>query len=273
VPSQFENLGMDLDAVAELARICDQDAGMVILAGPTGSGKTTTLYTALQSIDAATRNIVTIEDPVEYELKNATQISIDVGHNLTFSSVLSSVLRQDPDVILVGEIRDVETAKMAMQAATTGHLVLTTIHARDTVGTVFRLLDLGVEPFLVANSITMCISQRLVRVLCPSCKRVYKPDARMIRQMKLEGRPFGDFYDAVGCKKCMGTGYRGRIALYEMLLFNPQVRDVILTEPTIAEIRKAAGQWMFHTIQDAGYRRVIEGVTTVQEVDRVSGMV
>jgi len=270
VPGQFENLGMELDVVAELSRICSQDAGLIIIAGPTGSGKTTTLYTALQTIDAYTRNIVTIEDPVEYELSNTTQISIDPVHNLTFASVLSSVLRQDPDVILVGEIRDQETAKMAMQAATTGHLVLTTIHARDTIGTIFRLLDLGVEPFLVANSVTMCISQRLVRVLCPSCKRPFKPDTKTIRRLNLESRQFGDFYEAVGCKKCMNVGYRGRMALFETLLFSPQVRDVILTNPTIGELRKAAGEWMFHTLAGSGYRKVIEGVTTVEEVDRVA---
>jgi general secretion pathway protein E len=273
VPTQFENLGMDLDSVAELSRVCRQDAGMVILAGPTGCGKTTTLYTALQTIDVETRNIVTIEDPVEYELVGTTQISIDPRHDLTFSSVLSSVLRQDPDVILVGEIRDHETAKMAMQAATTGHLVLTTLHARDTVGTVFRLLDLGVEAFLIANSVTMCISQRLVRVLCPDCKRPYSPDAEMIRRMKLEGRPHGSFYAPVGCKKCMGIGYRGRMALFEVLMFNAQVRDVILTAPTISEIRRAAGEWMFQTLTESGYRKIIEGITTIQEIDRVGGTV
>jgi len=270
VPDQFENLGMDLDGVAELSRICEQDAGMIILAGPTGSGKTTTLYTALKTIDAETRNIVTIEDPVEYELPHTTQISIDPLHNVTFAGVLASILRQDPDVILVGEVRDHETAKMAMQAATTGHLVLTTLHARDTLGTVFRLLDLGVEPFLIANAVTMCLSQRLVRILCPNCKRAYRPDSTMIRRMRLENRPHGMFFDAVGCQQCMETGYRGRMALFEMLMFSQQVRDVILTNPTIADLRKAAGEWMFHTLQDSGYRKVIEGVTTVQEVDRVA---
>ena len=270
VPSQFENLGMDLDTVAEVTRVCQLDAGMIILAGPTGSGKTTTLYTALQTIDATTRNIVTIEDPVEYELSSATQISIDPTHEVTFASVLATVLRQDPDVILVGEIRDTDTARLGMQAATTGHLVLTTLHARDTVGTVFRLLDLGVEPFLIANSVTMCISQRLVRVLCPNCKRPYKPDAALIRRMRLEDRPHGEFFDAVGCKRCMGVGYRGRIALFETLVFNPQVRDVILTNPTISEIRRAAGEWMFSTLMESGLKKVIEGVTSFSEVERVS---
>ncbi len=272
VPDHFNGLGMTDRGVMEMERVSTQDSGMVILAGPTGSGKTTTLYTALKAINAETRNIITIEDPVEYELPNTTQISIDPKHNLTFSSVLSSVLRQDPDVILVGEVRDKDTAKMAMQAATTGHLVLTTIHARDTVGTIFRLLDLGVEPFLIASAVTMCISQRLVRTLCDNCKRPFKPDAAMIRAMKLESRTYDVFYDAVGCKKCMNVGYRGRTALFEMLMFNPQLRDVILTRPTISDIRKAAGEWMFESLTECGYRYVIEGRTTFQEVDRVSGM-
>jgi len=272
VPDNFAGLGMADSAVGELERICSQDSGMVILAGPTGSGKTTTLYTCLKSINADMRNIVTIEDPVEYELGGTTQISIDPRKGLTFSSVLSSVLRQDPDVILVGEIRDMETAKMAMQAATTGHLVFTTIHARDTVGTVFRLLDLGVEPFLIASAITMCISQRLVRTLCDNCKRPYKPDASQIRKMGLESRNYGDMYDAVGCKKCMNVGYRGRQALFEMLMFNAQLRDVILTKPTITEIRKASGEWMFETLSECGYRHIIEGSTSFSEVDRVASM-
>jgi type II secretory ATPase GspE/PulE/Tfp pilus assembly ATPase PilB-like protein len=272
VPTQFENLGMDLDAVGEFQRVCELDSGMVILSGPTGSGKTTTLYTGLQSIDSEARHIITIEDPVEYELSSTTQISIDAKRGVSFASVLSSVLRQDPDVILVGEVRDEETARLAMQAATTGHLVFTTIHARDTIGTIFRLLDLHIEPFLVANAVTLCVSQRLVRTLCPDCKRSYKPDARMIRGMNLEGRPHGDFFEAVGCRRCMGTGYRGRMAIFEMLMFNQAVRDVTISGPTIAQLRKAGGEWMFSTLADSGRRKVIEGVTTIQEVERVSGM-
>ncbi|HUN82161.1 MAG TPA: ATPase, T2SS/T4P/T4SS family [Phycisphaerae bacterium] len=270
VPAHLENLGMDFDMVAELHRICEQESGTVILAGPTGSGKTTTLYTALQSIDVERRHVVTIEDPVEYELPKATQISIDPAHDLTFSSVLSSVLRQDPDVILVGEVRDQETARMAMEAATTGHLVLTTIHARDSIGTVFRLLDLGVEPFLVANAITTCISQRLVRTLCPGCKRPYKPDIRLLHRLDLENKPHGDFYEAVGCTQCMNTGYRGRVALFETLMFTQQVRDTIIANPTISDIRKAAGEWMFSTLASSGVKKVLEGMTTVQEIDRVT---
>jgi len=271
VPEHFENLGMELDAVAEFKRICNQNSGLVVLSGPTGSGKTTTLYTALRHIDSRTRNIVTIEDPVEYELPNASQISIDPLHKLTFASVLASVLRQDPDVLLVGEIRDPETAQLAMQAAMTGHLVLTTLHARDTAGTIFRLLDLGVEPFMIANAMSACVSQRLIRVLCPDCRQPYKPPAEMIRRMKLEDRPHGSFFTAVGCRRCMDSGYRGRMALYELLMFDNRLRDVVLTKPTIADIRRAAGQWMFRTLEDSGYRKVVEGVTTLEEIERVVG--
>lgn len=272
VPSRFEDLGMDLEMVSEIRRITGQDAGMIIVSGPTGSGKTTTLYTALKTINAKTRNVVTIEDPVEYKIEHTTQISIDPTHNVTFSSVLATVLRQDPDVILVGEIRDRDTADMAMQAATTGHLVLSTVHARDTIGTVFRLIDLGVETFQIANALTLAVSQRLVRVLCPHCKRPWQPDARRIREMRLEERHLAGahMFTFVGCNRCMNTGYSGRMAIYEMLTFTPALKDVILTRPTIGDIRKAAGDWMFRTLADSGYSKVLAGLTTVEEVDRVA---
>ncbi len=270
VPTDFDQLGMEPHMSAELRKICGQDAGMLIVSGPTGSGKTTTLYTVLRNVDTHTRNVVTIEDPVEYQLPGATQISIDHTHDVTFASVLRTVLRQDPDVILVGEIRDRETADMAMQAATTGHLVLTTLHARDSIGTVFRLLDLGVEPYLIANAATAAIAQRLVRILCPHCKARYRPDARRARELRLDERSPTELYTAVGCTRCMRTGFWGRAALFEMLLFNPAMRDVILTRPTIGEIRKAAGDWMFRTLVDSGQRKVLDGLTTLEEVHRVA---
>ena len=161
---------------------------------------------------------------------------------------------------------------MALQAATTGHLVRTSIHARDSVGTIVLLLDLGIEAFLIANAVTMCISQRLIRLLCPNCKQSFKPDASMVRQMGLENRPHDVFYDAVGCKRCLNMGYHGRTALFEMLMFNSQLRDVVLTHPTIADIRKAAGEWMFEGLTECGYRHVIDGRTTCEEVNRVASM-
>lgn len=270
VPERFEDLGMDTDAVQELRRVSTQDAGLIIVAGPTGSGKTTTLYTALKSVDARGRNIVTIEDPVEYHLDSATQISIDAGKGITFATVLASIMRQDPDVILVGEIRDQATAQMAMQAAMTGHLVLTTVHARDSVSIIFRLLDLGVERYLVANAVTATVSQRLVRKLCEHCKRPYRPDARQLSTLGLEGRNVDRFFAEVGCAKCMQTGFHGRLALFEMLAFTPQIRDVILTTPTIKQIRIAAGEWMFRTLRTSGLAKAMAGLTTIQEVERVA---
>ena len=266
----------DLHLPAILQRLSLEPRGMILVTGATGSGKSTTLATMVDYINKSVRrHIVTVEDPIEIlhddhkSIINQREVGIDTR---SYSTALRYVLRQDPDVILVGEIRDQETARMAMQAATTGHLVLTTIHARDTVGTIFRLLDLGVEPFLISNAVTMCISQRLVRVLCPNCKRAFKPDARMIRQMRMEGRPIDVLYDAVGCKRCMNAGYRGRMALFETLSFNAQLRDVILTRPTITDIRNAAGEWMFETLGECGFRLVVEGKTTFEEVNRVSGM-
>ncbi len=219
VPDQFENLGMELDSVAELRRVCSQDAGLVIIAGPTAAEKTTTLYTALKTVDAQSRNIVTIEDPVEYELPNATQISIDAQHGLTFASVLSSILRQDPDVILVGEgsrpgNRQDGDAGRHDRPLGSHH------HSRPAIRSVrsSACSTLGVEPFLIANSVTLCITQRLIRVLCPDCKRAFRPDARMVRELKLEDRPHGNFYTSVGCKRCMDVA---SAAAWRCLKFSP----------------------------------------------------
>ncbi len=270
VPSRFEDLGMEADLATEIRRMLGQDAGMIVVSGPTGSGKSTTLYTALNCIDARRRNVVTIEDPIEYRMEHTTQIAIDPIHNVTYASVMASVLRQDPDVIFVGEIRDKETAEMAMQAASTGHLVLTTVHARDTIGTVFRLLDLGVEPFQIANAVSLAISQRLVRVLCPHCKRRFRPDARLCRQLRLDEHQQFELCDGVGCSRCMQTGYLGRVAVCEVLKFTPALRDVIITQPTIADIRKAAGDWLFRTLHDSSRRKVLQGITSIEEMERVS---
>lgn len=270
VPNSFEELGMDADLADEIRRLCNQDAGMIIVSGPTGSGKTTTLYTALKCVDVNRRNLVTIEDPIEYRLDRATQISIDPVHDVTFASVMRTLVRQDPNVLLVGEIRDRETAELAMQAAGTGHLVLTTVHARDTIGTVFRLLDLGVEPTQIANSVSLAISQRLVRVLCSHCKRSYRPDARLVRELRIDERQSGTLFAPVGCTHCLQTGYTGRLAVFEVLRFTPQLRDVVLTRPTVGELRRAAGDWLFRTLTDSVRRKLLVGLTSIEEVDRVA---
>ncbi len=270
VPTTLGDLGLPSVMLKTLRSVCQLDSGMIIVSGPTGSGKTTTLYTALRAIDAKTRNIITIEDPVEYQLEGVTQTPVDVKSGMTFASLLVSMLRQDPDVILVGEIRDAETAQTAMRAAMTGHLVFSTLHARDTVGSIFRLMDLGVERYMIANAVTLCISQRLVRVLCERCKKPYRPSPSQLVKMAMENRRVDRLYTHVGCRECLGVGFLGRTALFEMLQFNDDLRDALLTQPTIQQIRKAADQWTFQSLLDSGYSKVVAGVTTIEEVERVA---
>src|SRR6185436_4826441 len=249
---------------------CEQDHGLLLVCGPTGSGKTTTLYNALRVIDRYAKNVVTIEDPVEYQLDNVTQIPTDDSKGNTFGSLLRSVLRQDPDVILVGEIRDEETARTAMQAAMTGHLVFSTVHAKDTISSVFRLLDLKLEPYLVANSLEVVVAQRLVRTLCENCKRSVRVTPGQATGMGrfLEGQI--DIYVATGCAQCLRTGYRGRRALFELLDFTDELRDVILTEPSIQAMKKVIEGGLFTTLVQSGWQLVARGTTTMEEVDRVA---
>ncbi len=270
IPSELSQLGLSATMLRQLRGVCHLDAGMMVVSGPTGSGKTTTLYTALRAIDTRSRNVITIEDPIEYHLRGLTQIQVDNKKGLTFAQILRSVLRQDPDVILVGEIRDQETAKTAMQAAMTGHLVFTTLHARDTIGSVFRMLDLGVEAYMIANSVSVCLAQRLVRVLCQHCKRPFRPTPSQLVQMKMENAKISQLYTNVGCRRCMGVGFWGRQAIFELLSFNDNLRDALMTTQTIHDIRRAAGEFTYQTLLESGYKKVAEGVTTLEEVERVA---
>lgn len=254
-----------------IRRVSRQDAGMVLVCGPTGSGKTTTLYAVLRDVDVRQRNVITIEDPVEYQIDGVTQIPIDEVRGNTFGNLLRSCLRQDPDVILLGEIRDQETAATAMQAAMTGHLVLSTVHARDTIGTIFRLLDLGVEPYLVASSLNLILAQRLVRILCPHCKDERKPTPKQAMQMGKFVEGVNRVYFPVGCPRCLNTGFFGRRALFELLSVTDELRDVILKTPTIQAIREALRMTMFVSLQHNGYQLALEGLTSVDEIERVTG--
>ncbi|MBL0926513.1 MAG: Flp pilus assembly complex ATPase component TadA [Phycisphaerales bacterium] len=267
-PRSLHDLSLPAFIHQRIKRVCDQDAGMLLVVGPTGSGKTTTLYNALREIDRQRFNVVTIEDPVEYNIEGVTQIP--VTPNSSFSEILRSVLRQDPDVILVGEIRDSETARTAMQAAMTGHVVFTTVHAKDTIGAVFRLLDLGVEPYLVANSLDVILAQRLVRVLCEHCRRAVKVTPGQATRIGrfLEGKT--QTYVAVGCPRCLRTGFHGRRAIFEMLDFNDELRDLVLREPSIQGMKKIIEQGVFATLQQSGWQLAARGVTTLEEVDAVS---
>jgi len=270
-PHSIEGLGLAPYMRRRLQRIIDQDHGLLLVCGPTGSGKTTTLYNCLREIDRNVKNVVTIEDPVEYTLEGVTQIPIDEQKGNTFGSLLRSVLRQDPDVILVGEIRDEETARTATQAAMTGHVVLSTTHAKDTISAVFRLLDLGIEPYLVANSLDLVLAQRLVRVLCENCKRsVPVSPATATRLGKfLAGKT--KMYVPTGCARCLKTGFNGRKALFELLDVTDELRDVILREPSIQAMKKVIESGLFTTLAQSGWKYVADGSTSLDEVDRVAG--
>ena len=270
-PSRLHELGLVPWMYEKLRTVATKDAGLLLACGPTGCGKTTTLYSCLRELDVEQRNAITIEDPVEYYLEGCTQIPIDHKQNNTFANILRSVLRQDPDVIFVGEIRDTETATVGMQAAMTGHLVYTTVHSKDTIGAVFRLLDLGIEAYLVANSLDVILAQRLVRQLCPTCKKPVKPTPSQNMKMGrlLEGTP--RIYVPTACKRCLKTGFIGRRAVFELLDFNEAMRDVVLKTPTIQGLREIAEQGLFLTLQQFGYQLVSQGVTSIEEIDRVSG--
>jgi len=268
-PQTLASMGMPAYMYQRVQKVCEQDAGLLMVSGPTGSGKTTTLYNALREIDRTRRNVVTIEDPVEYHLEGVTQIP--VTSNATFGGLLRSVLRQDPDVILVGEIRDEETARVAMQAAMTGHVVFSTVHAKDTIGAVFRLLDLGVEPYLVANSLDVILAQRLVRMLCEHCKREVRVTPGQATKLGrfLEGK--NCLYAATGCPRCLRTGFNGRRAIFEMLDFNDELRDTVLHNPSIQVMKKIIEQGVFTTLQQSGWVLAAKGVTTLDEVDKLAG--
>lgn len=269
-PKSLHDLNLAPYWYDRIKKVCEQDSGLLLVCGPTGSGKTTTLYCALRSIDRDRRNVITIEDPVEYQLDQVTQIPVDEARGNTFGTMLRSVLRQDPDVILLGEIRDEETARTAMQAAMTGHLVFSTVHAKDTMSSVFRLLDLKVEPYLVANSLEVVLAQRLVRVLCENCKRAVRVTPGQATRMGKYLENQTDVYVATGCATCLRTGYRGRKAIYELLDFTDELRDVILKEPTIAAMKKVIETGMFTTLVQSGWQQVARGVSTMEEVDRVA---
>ncbi len=269
-PSRLHELGLIPWMYEKLRNIAMKDSGLLLACGPTGSGKTTTLYSCLREINVERRNAITIEDPVEYYLEGSTQIPVDPKQGATFANILRSVLRQDPDVIFVGEIRDIETATVAMQAAMTGHLVYTTVHAKDSIGAIFRLLDLGVENYLVANALNMIMAQRLVRTLCDDCKKTVTPTPTQLIKLgkSVGGAP--DIYSPVGCRTCLRTGYRGRRAIFELLEINDAIRDQILKTPTIQGIREIATQGLFMTLQRYGSHLVLDGSTAMEELERVA---
>ncbi len=265
------DLGLSNEKMTVMDQLIRMSHGILLVTGPTGSGKTTTLYTGLTQINTSDRNIITIEDPVEYQLTGIGQMQVNAKIGMTFSNGLRAILRQDPDVIMVGEIRDRETADIAIHASLTGHLVLSTLHTNDAAGAVTRLIDMDVEPFLVSSSVSAVIAQRLVRVLCPECRQSASPSHEELVKLGLEAESVTTtIYHAVGCETCMQTGYRGRQGIYEILLVDDDIRALIIAKTDSAQIQKCAIEKGMTTLAHEGAVKVLEGVTTVEEVLRVT---
>jgi general secretion pathway protein E len=266
----LETLGFPSDTLAEFGKLITKPYGMILVTGPTGSGKTTTLYGALDKINSPDKKIITIEDPVEYQLMGVNQIHVKPAIGLTFANGLRSIVRQDPDVIMVGEIRDAETAEIAIQAALTGHLVFSTLHTNDAAGAVSRLLEMGVEDYLLASSLLGVLAQRLVRRVCKKCRHPVEMAPEVLREIGGGNGMAFEIYEGAGCEECSQTGYRGRGGIYELLLVSDAVRQLILSRSSADAIRDAAIKQGMRTLRDDGWRTVREGVTTVAEVVRVT---
>jgi type IV pilus assembly protein PilB len=264
-------LGLDAKRASQLAALVDKPHGLFLATGPTGSGKTTTLYSILSSIYAPEKKILTIEDPVEYELPGVAQIPVRPSRGFTFATGLRSILRQDPDVVMVGEIRDSETAEIAIRAALTGHQVFSTLHTNDAAGAVTRLLDMGVEAFLITSSLDGVLAQRLLRRICDGCRTEWKISETVKERLKSLGAPQvdGAFYRGTGCDDCRGTGYRGRIGMFELLPIDAELRDLILQRRSSGEIKTTARRSMI-TMQEDALRKAAEGITSLEEVLRVT---
>ncbi|MFC1632042.1 GspE/PulE family protein [Candidatus Omnitrophota bacterium] len=276
VPSMLynlENLGISKNDLEILEKLIKNPNGIIFVTGPTGSGKTTTLYACLNQINDAKKKIITIEDPIEYQIRGITQIQVQPLIGLSFAQGLRSMLRHDPDVMMVGEVRDIETAEITIRVALTGHLVFSTVHTSDAAGGVVRLLDIGIEPYLISSSVECFVAQRLVRLVCPKCKQQTKLEPEVLRELQLP--PEADsatmkFFSGRGCEFCKFTGYRGRTGIYEFLLMKDPVRELILNRASASEIRKQAIASGMHTLRQDGWGKVKSGLTTPAEVIRVT---
>lgn len=261
----MDKLGFSKDTKKQFEALIKRPHGIMLVTGPTGSGKTTTLYSALITIDSEEKNIITVEDPVEYHLGRIRQSQINPKAGLTFASGLRSILRQDPDVIMVGEIRDKETAEIAVQAALTGHLVFSTLHTNDSSGALNRLLDMGVEPFLISSSIVGILAQRLVRVICEKCKESYEPGEDVLKGLGIMEN-VKKLFKGKGCKMCKNTGYRGRIGIFELLMINEDIKKLIVNKSSSDVIKKKAVEMGMNTLRNDGLDKVLKGITTADEV-------
>ncbi|MCS7250091.1 MAG: type II secretion system ATPase GspE [candidate division WOR-3 bacterium] len=264
----LSELGFSPENLIKFNTLIKKPYGIILVTGPTGSGKTTTLYSALEAIRSEEKNIITLEDPVEYTLPLIRQIQINPKQGLTFATGLRSVLRQDPDVIMVGEIRDLETAEIAVQAALTGHLVFSTLHTNNAATAVTRLVDIGVEPYLIASSLIGVLAQRLVRKICPACKESYQPKPEILKYLGLEEKI--QLFRGKGCEECNNTGYRGRTGIFELLIIDDTLREMILKNKSATEIHQVAVSKGMKTMRDDGFDKVKKGITTIEEVLRVT---
>ncbi len=263
------NIGMDPHSLSVYQSIIEKPYGIILISGPTGSGKTTTLYATLNKLNSPDKNIVTVEDPIEYNFKLINQVQTDETAGVTFASALRSILRQDPDIIMVGEIRDKETAEIAIQASLTGHLVLSTIHTNDAISSVVRLVDMGIENFLVGTSLIGVVGQRLVRKICEHCKEEYTPEPEMLERLKIKDDGI-KFSRGRGCQECKYTGYTGRIGIYEVLKIDSAIKQMITKGKSVDEIRSYAVKNGFRSMFDGGFEIVKSGITTIEELLRVT---
>ena len=266
----LDTIGFSQQNLRVMNELIQKPHGIILVTGPTGSGKTTTLYACLAKINKPNLNILTIEDPVEYQLKGVGQVQVNPKIELTFAGGLRSFLRQDPDVIMVGEIRDRETAEIAIQASLTGHLVLSTVHTNDAPGAVTRLVDMNIEPFLVASSLVGVLAQRLVRTICQNCKYEYTPSVEELQEVGMDPDVAKRLWKGEGCSQCQGTGYRGRMGIYELMLVDDDIRRLILQNTDAATVKNMARQKGLRTLREDGADKVLAGVTTASEVARVT---
>jgi type IV pilus assembly protein PilB len=271
---RLEELGFSEQALARYRRSFVKPYGAILVTGPTGSGKSTTLYATLNILNTSEKNIITVEDPVEYRLAGINQVQINPKAGLTFASGLRSILRCDPDIVMVGEVRDKDTAQIAIESALTGHLVLSTLHTNDAPGALTRLTEMGVEPFLTASAVDCVIAQRLVRKLCDGCREAYLPTAEVLRQMgfreqAIDGPDEVTLYRAVGCPRCNNTGYKGRMGIYEVMLVTEAIERLIIERKSADEIGRVARAEGMMALRQDGLERVLQGMTSIEEISRV----
>jgi type II secretory ATPase GspE/PulE/Tfp pilus assembly ATPase PilB-like protein len=270
VTFKLDQLGMPDHLLTDFQTMLSRPHGLLLVTGPTGSGKTTTLYSAIELIKSVHRNIVTVEDPVEYQLELINQVQVGSATGVSFADALRSILRQDPDVIMVGEIRDAETATVAIQAALTGHLVLSTLHTNDSTGAITRLLDMGIPSYKIAASLVGVVAQRLVRLVCPNCRRPYFPPAEYLEMIHFAGDARQAFVRGEGCPQCFDTGFRGRLGIYEVLRITPEIRQAITTEADLDRLRQLHRAQGGTLLLDEGVRLAEQGKTSLEEAVRVA---